>query len=93
MRIQRDLAFLAFVTALALTACASRLQGEVSYAEGTDFSRYRSYALMPLASGALAWLTSTSALKPSISRVTVWFMAPRLSASGAANGMNPGNST
>jgi hypothetical protein len=54
MRIQRDPAFLAFVIALAFTACASRLQGEASYSEGADFSRYRSYALVPLESGAPA---------------------------------------
>src|SRR5262245_60772514 len=51
MRTRRTLAFAAIVTTLALAACASRLQGESSYAEGTDFSRYRTYALVPLATG------------------------------------------
>jgi hypothetical protein len=54
MHTQRAPAFVAFVIAIALTACASRLQGEMSYAEGTDFSKYRSYALVPLESGAPA---------------------------------------
>ena len=45
------------------------------------------------ASGAVASLTATSALKPSIASVTVWFFAPRFSFSGASNGRNPGNST
>jgi hypothetical protein len=44
-------------------------------------------------SGALVSLTTTSCLNPSISSVTVSFIAPRRSVSGAANGMNPGNST
>jgi hypothetical protein len=39
---------------LALAACASRLRGEVSYDEGVDFSRYRSFALAPGASGTPA---------------------------------------
>jgi hypothetical protein len=54
MRIHRALVLAAVASALALAGCASRLQGEVSYDEGTDFSRYRSYALVPLETGAPA---------------------------------------
>jgi outer membrane lipopolysaccharide assembly protein LptE/RlpB len=52
MRIDRALAIAAAVAALSLTACASRLRGEMSYDEGTDFSRYRTYSLVPLESGS-----------------------------------------
>jgi hypothetical protein len=41
-------------TALALlgpAGCASRLRGEVSYDEQTDFSRYRTFALAPREAG------------------------------------------
>jgi hypothetical protein len=51
MRFERTPAVAALAAALVLTACASRLQGETSYAEGTDFARYRSYALVPLEAG------------------------------------------
>jgi hypothetical protein len=49
MQIVRTLTALA--AALILAGCASRLQGETSYAEGTDFARYRTYALLPLQAG------------------------------------------
>ena len=54
MRIDRALALTAVVAALALAACASRLRGETSYDEGADFSRYHSYALVPLETGSPA---------------------------------------
>jgi hypothetical protein len=54
MRFDRALVLAAALAALALGACASRLQGEVSYDEGADFSSYRSYALVPLESGSPA---------------------------------------
>ena len=44
----------AAVALLALAACASRLQGEVSYDGQADFSRYRSFALAPGESAAPA---------------------------------------
>jgi hypothetical protein len=44
----RSVSLLAAVVALVVaSACASRLRGEVSYDEGADFSRYRSFALAP----------------------------------------------
>jgi hypothetical protein len=52
MRTQRTLAFVAFLAALALAGCASRLQGETSYDHGTDFARFRTFALVPPAAGA-----------------------------------------
>lgn len=53
---RRTLAHVATVAValLALAACASRLQGEVSYDEGVDFSRYRTFALVAGDSGAPA---------------------------------------
>lgn len=42
------------VALLALAACASRLQGEVSYDDRADFSRYRSFAVAPREGGAPA---------------------------------------
>jgi Domain of unknown function (DUF4136) len=42
------------IAALSLGACAGRLSGEVSYDESADFSRYRSFALMPIESGSPA---------------------------------------
>jgi hypothetical protein len=42
---------LAAVALLSLAGCASRLQGEVSYDDRADFSRYRSFALAPGTSG------------------------------------------
>jgi hypothetical protein len=44
----------AAVALLALSACASRLSGEVSYDDSVDFSRYRSFALAPGTSGTPA---------------------------------------
>jgi hypothetical protein len=54
MRIRRALVLAAVASALSLAGCASRLQGEVSYDEGADFSRYRTYALVPLQTGSPA---------------------------------------
>jgi hypothetical protein len=54
MHIDRALVLAAAILALTLAACAGRLQGEVSYDEGTDFSRYRSFALVPHDTGSPA---------------------------------------
>jgi hypothetical protein len=51
MRIDRALVLAAALAALTLAGCASRLRGESSYDEHADFSRYHSYALVPLETG------------------------------------------
>jgi hypothetical protein len=51
MHTRRVLVVAAAVVPLVLAACASRLVGEVSYDDQVDFSRYRSFALMPVDSG------------------------------------------
>jgi hypothetical protein len=54
MRNPRACFVVAAFALLALAACASRLQGEVSYDDRADFSRYRSFALAPGDSGSPA---------------------------------------
>jgi hypothetical protein len=54
MRTARACLVVAAVALLTLSGCASRLQGEVSYDDRADFSRYRTFALAPGDSGAPA---------------------------------------
>lgn len=54
MRDTRACFVVVVVGLLALTGCASRLQGEFSYDDRADFSRYRTFALAPGDSGTPA---------------------------------------
>ena len=54
MRIHRALVLAAVAAPLLISACASRLRGEMSYDANADFSRYRTFALALIESGSPA---------------------------------------